>query len=284
MGESLKMTKLLVIGDVIDDIIVVPQGEIRTNTDTRASIEQTLGGSASNVASWAASNKAAVTFVGCVSTKDIERVTKDFEHFGVHCDLQRSQNRTGSLVVLVQGSNRSMLTDRGANQDLDLDELTEHKLAAYKYVYLSGYSILNKSPEEIQSFIRRVHDADSILVIDPGSTGFIEDYGIAKFKEAIGGVDILLPNQEEFALLGTIAKTTIVTKGAFGVDLYIDGAISESFDSVEVESIDPTGAGDSFAGGLLAGLVTGLEMRNAITAGINCAAMAVTTIGARPKL
>ncbi len=278
------MNKVLVIGDVIDDIIVVPSGEIRNNTDTNATIEQTLGGSASNVASWAANQSASVTFVGCVSANDVDRVTQQFESFGVHCDLQTSERNTGSLVVLVQSANRSMLTDRGANQDLNLDELTEHKLAAYKYVYLSGYANLNKTVEEVQSFIERAHQAGALVVIDPGSTGFIKDYGISKFKSAVSGVDILLPNHEEFELLGNIAETTLVTKGDQGVDHYIDGVLSENFSAPVVESIDPTGAGDSFAGGLIAGLANGLEMRNAIAAGINCAAMAVTTIGARPKL
>lgn len=278
------MKKLLVIGDVIDDIIVVPETEIRTNTDTNATIQQTLGGSASNVASWAANQKADVTFVGCISRTDIERVTKQFELYGVKTDLQASDKNTGSLVVIVEGANRSMLTDRGANQDLNLEAISEDQLATYKYVYLSGYSILNKTVDQVQSFITKVHNAGSTLIVDPGSTGFIRDYGIHKFKEAIQKVDILLPNEEEFELIGALAQTTLVTKAAQGVDLYMEGVLTESFDAPKVQSIDPTGAGDSFAGGLLAGLCTGLEMRNAITAGINCAAMAVTTIGARPRL
>ena len=278
------MNKLLVIGDVIDDIIVVPQGQLRTNTDTAATIVQTLGGSASNVASWAANQGADVTFVGCVSSNDIERVTKEFERYGVKCDLQRSELNTGSLVVIVENQNRTMLTDRGANQDLNFDDLTQHKLSSYRYVYLSGYSIFNKTPEQVQSLITKVHDSGALIVVDPGSTGFIKDYGISKFKDAILGVDFLLPNEEEFQVLGSIVKTTLVTKASAGVDLYVDGVLVESFSAPVVDSIDPTGAGDSFAGGALAALVKGLELRNAITAGINCAAMAVTTFGARPKL
>ncbi len=278
------MNKLLVIGDVIDDIIVVPQGEPRTNTDTAATIVQTLGGSASNVASWAARQGADVTFVGCVSSKDVERVTKEFERYGVKCDLQRSELNTGSLVVIVESQNRTMLTDRGANQDLNFDDLTQHKLSSYRYVHLSGYSIFNKTVEQVQSLITKVHDSGAFMVVDPGSTGFINDYGISKFKAAILGVDLLLPNEEEFQVLGSIVKTTLVTKASAGVDLYVDGVLVESFSAPVVDSIDPTGAGDSFAGGALAALVNGVEMRNAITAGINCAAMAVTTLGARPKL
>ena len=182
------MNKLLVIGDVIDDIIVVPETEIRTNTDTNATIQQTLGGSASNVASWAANQKADVTFVGSISRTDIERVTNQFELYGVKTDLQASDKNTGSLVVIVEGANRSMLTDRGANQDLNLEAITENQLATYKYVYLSGYSILNKTVEQVQSFITKVHTAGSVLIVDPGSTGFIKDYGISKFRDAIQNV------------------------------------------------------------------------------------------------
>ena len=73
------MASVLVIGDVIDDIIVVPKEPIRTNTDTDSTITQTLGGSASNIASWAASLGADVTFVGCVNTKDEFRVIDECE-------------------------------------------------------------------------------------------------------------------------------------------------------------------------------------------------------------
>ena len=109
------MSKVLVIGDLIDDIIVVPSGPIRANTDTNASIKQTLGGSASNMASWAAHEGADVTFIGCVGSSDEQRVSNEFESFGVHTQLQTSSLPTGSIVVLVEGASRSMLTDRGAN-------------------------------------------------------------------------------------------------------------------------------------------------------------------------
>jgi hypothetical protein len=42
-------------------------------------------------------------------------------------------------VVLVDGDSRSMLTDRGANQDLNLD-LINTELTQAKIVYLSGYA------------------------------------------------------------------------------------------------------------------------------------------------
>ena len=44
--------RVVVFGDVIDDIIVTPTGDIRPDTDTPASIVRTAGGSAANSAAW----------------------------------------------------------------------------------------------------------------------------------------------------------------------------------------------------------------------------------------
>ena len=55
------MKKVLVIGDVIDDIVVRPLGLIRTDTDTKSDIQITSGGSAANFACWLASFGVSVT-------------------------------------------------------------------------------------------------------------------------------------------------------------------------------------------------------------------------------
>ena len=280
------MERVLVIGDVIDDIIVVPEGQVRANTDTNAQITQTLGGSASNMASWASHEGAEVTFIGCVGSSDKDRVTKEFESFGVHTQLQTSETlKTGSLVVLVEGASRSMLTDRGANKELSLEELTIDYLSDFSYVYLSGYTLFGRSEAEIKNFIFRVQDAGALLAIDPGSSGYIKDFGVEEFKSCVDGVDILLPNEEEFELLSSEpSHITIVTKGSNGVDLYIEGIKTNSFEAEKVTAIDPTGAGDAFAGSLIANLSKGVELHSAIENATKTAAKAVTTIGARPQL
>ena len=279
------MERVLVIGDVIDDIIVVPEGQVRANTDTNAQITQTLGGSASNMASWASNEGAEVTFIGCVGSSDADRVTKEFESFGVHAQLQTSEKSTGSIVVLVEGDSRSMLTDRGANKDLSLEALTIEYLSDFSYVFLSGYTLFGRSEAEIKNFIFRVQDAGALLAIDPGSTGYIKDFGVELFKTCVNGVDILLPNEEEFELLSTESShITIVTRGSHGVDLYIEGIKTDSFEAEKVNAIDPTGAGDAFAGSLIANLSQGVELNSAIANATKTAAKAVTTIGARPQL
>ena len=279
------MVYVLVIGDVIDDIIVVPSGPIRANTDTDSSISQTLGGSASNIACWAASLGADVTFFGCVNSKDEKRVQEQFAEYKVQSALQLSDQPTGSLVVLVEGENRSMLTDRGANMELDITKLVWPFFNTVDYVFISGYTFFGREMIEIKDLIYEAQQGGAMVLIDPGSAGYIKDFGLEKFKEAIYSADVLIPNSEEFELLGTsLSPITIVKKGSAGVDVYAEGILMKSYEAEQVESVDPTGAGDAFSGALVASLANGKNLAEAVEIAISTAAKAVTTIGARPQL
>ena len=66
------MPKVLVVGDVIDDVIVVPHGPIRPDTDTISDIRSSPGGSAGNTASWLGHLGVEVEFVGMVGSTCLE--------------------------------------------------------------------------------------------------------------------------------------------------------------------------------------------------------------------
>src|SRR5690554_3490156 len=108
--------RIVVFGDVIDDIVVVPNGPIRDDTDTPSRISHRAGGSAANVASWLGRQGAGVDFVGRVAASDVPRHEEVLAGFGVTPHLVADEELpTGTIVVLVDGDSRSMLTDRGAN-------------------------------------------------------------------------------------------------------------------------------------------------------------------------
>jgi sugar/nucleoside kinase (ribokinase family) len=284
--------RVLVIGDVIDDIIVRPVGPIRLNTDTTANIEKTLGGSAANVASWLAHLGAEVDFIGCVSETDLTRNLSNFKRFGVNAELQTSKTKpTGSIVVLVENQNRSMLTDRGANQELNFDLITD-SLLDVGLVYVSGYALLGKTQKSITALFDRVKKAGALIAIDPGSTGFIEDYGVSEYKEVLLGADLLFPNQEEADLLDLEKKVplTVITMGKEGARaVFKDGSQIEK-PALEVETLDPTGAGDAFCAGFIGSLIkaedfnllTKSQIETALVSGIEAGSRAVGLIGARP--
>lgn len=284
--------KLLVIGDVIDDIIVVPEHAIRPNTDTNARIEKTLGGSAANVAAWAAFSGASVQFLGCVGRDDLARNESNFATAGVSASLQVSDRPTGSIVVLVDGDSRSMLTDRGANQDLNLDAI-DAEMADAEMVYLSGYALLGKTTESVLGLIERAHAHGALVAVDPGSTGYIADYGVERYRELLKHVDVCFPNLEEAELLRLdgLVPLLVVTDGERGATAQFGEGQELGASGLTVASVDPTGAGDAFCGAFLArfaesvaGLSDSASVEAALNAGIAAGAKAVTTLGARPTL
>jgi sugar/nucleoside kinase (ribokinase family) len=284
------MTKILVIGDVIEDVIVIPESEIRPNTDTKSTIHKSMGGQAANVASWLAYLGVQTRFVGCVGLSDVRKLDSELDQHGIETALQSSAKPTGSLVVLVQGESRSMLTDRGANLDLNLRAIDPSGFAA---VYLSGYSLLGREIDEINNFAARVRQAGALLAIDPGSYGFIEDHGVEQFKKLISEADLVFPNLEEDQLLGLSGKIklNVVTKGNNGAEaLWSDGK-SVQVQGIATESKDPTGAGDAFCAGFLARLVAepGFQelsvesVQLALESGVETGSKAVQLVGARPS-
>lgn len=284
------MSKILVIGDVIEDVIVIPESEIRPNTDTKSAIHKSMGGQAANVASWLAFLGVQTRFVGCVGLADVRKLEAELDQIGIEAALQSSAKPTGSLVVLVQGASRSMLTDRGANLDLNLRAIDPTGFAA---VYLSGYSLFGRALGEIKDFAARVRQAGAILAIDPGSYGFIEDHGLEEFKELISEADLIFPNFEEDQLLGLsgVVALNVVTKGQNGAEAHWASGKSVEIAGLATESIDPTGAGDAFCAGFLASLVASEHFQDlrsevvqkALKSGVEAGSKAVSLVGARPS-
>ena len=284
------MSKILVIGDVIEDVIVIPESEIRPNTDTNSAIHKSMGGQAANVASWLAFLGVQTRFVGCVGLTDVRKLEAELDQIGIEAALQSSAKPTGSLVVLVQGASRSMLTDRGANLDLNLRSIDPTGFAA---VYLSGYSLFGRALGEIKDFAARVKQAGALLAIDPGSYGYIKDHGLEDFKELISEADLIFPNLEEDQLLGLsgVVALNVVTKGQNGAEAHWASGQSVEVAGLASESIDPTGAGDAFCAGFLASLVAGEGFQDlgpelvqmALKSGVEAGSKAVQLVGARPS-
>jgi len=96
--------------------------------------------------------------------------------------------------------------------------------------------------------------------------------------------DVFFMNEEEACLLfgvldqvkTTAGKLLFVTLGAKGA-LVVQGDEQTHIDAVHADVIDPTGAGDSFCGAVLAGLMTTLTP---VTAAHKGSVLAAVTIGA----
>ncbi len=267
----------MVVGDVIDDVIVVPHGPIRPDTDTVSDIRSTAGGSAGNTASWLGHLGAEVEFVGMVAEKDVARHSAEFERNGVTSRLQGHPTLpTGAIVILVEGEKRAMLTERGANDSLDYDAID---VAGFDALHLTGYSLFKREDAApVTALIQRARAAGLEVCVDPGSAGFLLDYGVERFLAAIAGATILVPNLDESRVLGDVDFPIVaVTMDREGV--LVNGVRVEP---VETTIVDPTGAGDAFTAGFLVALLDGDDPSTAASAGARLAAEAVSAMGARP--
>ncbi|MEW6188062.1 MAG: carbohydrate kinase family protein [Thermodesulfobacteriota bacterium] len=125
-------------------------------------------------------------------------------------------------------------------------------------------------------------------IFDPGQS--IPMLGAKELLAAIEGCRILISNDYELELImnktgmnktALLQKTgsIIVTLGDMGSRIFT--ADSEKFiPAVEPARVeDPTGAGDSYRGGLISGLVKGMDIEQAAKLGSVCASFAVECYG-----
>lgn len=284
MAES----HVLVVGDVIDDIVVVPAGAIRVDTDTVSSIRQVPGGSAANTAAWLGSLGVDVALAACVGQDDLTRCTVELASHGVAPLLTTSTKPTGAIVVLVEGDNRSMLTSRGANADLDLNAITRFD----RHLHITGHTLAAADPAAFQSLIARAVAAGSTVSACPGSSAYVDDLGAETFLAAIAGATVLIASigegraltgladvAEVASALADLYPTVVLTLGGQGV--LVDGV---HVPAISASSVDPTGAGDAFTAGFLSEWLRTSDAAAAVIRGTEVAATAVARVGGRPPV
>src|ERR1700733_6113588 len=120
-------SSVLVIGDVMTDVVVRPEGPLARGSDRRASISIQPGGSAATQAARPASFGVTVDFVARVGAADVESETARFRAIGVAPHLVGDPGReTGRLIPLIDpDGERSFLTDRGANEALEASDIPD---------------------------------------------------------------------------------------------------------------------------------------------------------------
>jgi sugar/nucleoside kinase (ribokinase family) len=292
----LRALRALVIGDVMTDVIVQPEGPVLRGSDRRASITVQPGGSAANQAAWLAHYGAAVDFAARVGAADIEGETARFKEIGVTPHLVGDLNReTGRLIALIDADGeRSFLTDRGANEALEARDISDALIASASHISLSGYSFFAPSPRAaVLDVMRRV--GDKPISVDPASAEFLREVGADNFLAWTQGAAILFPNEEEAAVLAGSADPetqcarlathyplVVIKRGAAGAEA-AQGARRWRIKAAKTEPVDTTGAGDAFVAGFLAARLTGADIPIALGRAAAAGAVASTIVGGQPR-
>jgi sugar/nucleoside kinase (ribokinase family) len=288
--------RILVVGDVMTDIIVRPEGPLARGSDRRASIAVEPGGSAANQAVWLAAFGVAVDLVARVGLKDLESESARLASAGVTPHLAGDPERpTGRLIALIDPSGeRSFFTDRGANDALSAADIPDALIAGASLIHLSGYSFFAPSPREAALHVMRRAGATPVSV-DPASAEFLREVGPEAFFEWTQGTAILFPNVDEAAVLtGSADPEThcarlaaryplvVVKRGESGCEA-ASGATRWRVASPKVEIVDTTGAGDAFVAAFLAARLQGADIDAALKRAVAAGSDAATRVGGRPK-
>jgi sugar/nucleoside kinase (ribokinase family) len=287
--------KVLVIGDVMIDLIVRPEGPLAIGSDRRSKIVARPGGSAANQAVWLAHFGVAVTFVGRVGAGDHAAQTAMFREAGVEPHLVADKAfETGRLIALIDPSGeRSFLTDRGANDALSEADIPDALVAAADLIHLSGYSFVAAQPR--QAVRRLLARAGATPVsVDPASAEFLREMGPENFFAWTRGAQLCFPNGEEAEVLtgcedraaqmADLARhyaLAVVKRGAEGCEA---AAGEERWRAMTplAKVIDTTGAGDAFVAGFLAAQLGGAPIEECLARACAAGAAATEIVGGRP--
>ena len=289
------MSRIVVLGDVMVDVVVRLSVPLAPGSDAPAVIRFHGGGSAANTAAWLAEAGAEPVLVGRVGDDERGRAARDeLSAAGVTALLAADPELpTGTCVVIVgPDGERTMAPDAGANDGLSDADLSDEALVAARHLHVAGYALLRAgSRPAARAAISRALELEMTVSVDPSSTALLSP----EFLDHAAGAGLLLPNADEARMLSGESDPeraarvlaarfgeVVMTLGAGGA-LWTDGRDSVRADAVPVEAaVDSTGAGDAFAAGLLAARLDGAAPAEALAAGARLAAEAVARPGGRP--
>jgi sugar/nucleoside kinase (ribokinase family) len=281
---------LCTIGDLIEDVVVWLSAEPNLGTDTDSIIQRTRGGSAANVAMFAALTGTESRFIGQVGNDALgQQLCSSLQQAGVDVCVV-AEGRTGSIVVLVQpNGERTFLTDRGVASHLSL--VNASLMANVGILHVPSYSLVTEPLASTSLlYIKAAQSLGAVISIDASSTSVLEHFGVARYKSLIQSIQpqVFLCNEDEAGLLGVGvtedmpgAALTVIKRGAHSTL-----AISQNNERSEVavapvaNIVDTTGAGDAFAAGFLPTFVATNDVEVAIARGHAVAARVLRSPGA----
>lgn len=284
------MGKLLVVGTVAFDTIETPFGKT----------DKILGGAATYIGLAARS-------VSKVKTAIVSVVGEDFPE--THLQLFKENNIDISGLEIVRGEKTFFWSGKYHN-DLNVRDtlVTElNVLAGFKPQVPENFKdadivmLGNLHPSVQLSVIAQMSKTPKLIVLD--TMNFWMDHTLEILLEVIKKVDVITINDQEarqlsgeYSLVKAAAKIhtmgpkyVVIKKGEHGALLFHNSHVFFAPALPLEEVFDPTGAGDSFAGGFVGYLaesenISFENLKNAVIHGANVASFCVEKFGTQRLL
>jgi sugar/nucleoside kinase (ribokinase family) len=282
---------LVCVGDVMLDIRVDADA-LKRGGDVHGRVLLQPGGTSSNAAVWAAWAGASSRVHGRIGDDLPGRtITGALADRGVDVAVTVDPGApTGTMLVLHEPGERSMVADRGANARLAPGDLPPRIEAGA--VLVSGYLLLH--PEGHDAAMAALERAEASWVgVEAASWPLVEAFGVERFFESSASANAVFANGQEARTLtgrdgadaaqrlGERYRLAAVKLGERGAVLVVDGVRYDA-ETTPITELDPTGAGDAFDGVVLASLARGSEPAEALALGCRAGAMVAASLDAWP--
>jgi sugar/nucleoside kinase (ribokinase family) len=225
----------------------------------------TLGSSSAIVAHNLAALGSRVGLQSRIGDDELGQIALDrLRHAGVDVSQVRvvpGTAKTGLTVILPRTGWRNILTYSGTISEFCWDDLDLDYLADSRHFHLSSYYLQSGLRPRVGELLQRLKQSGLTISLDTNDDP--ADTWQGGLLDVLRHVDILLPNEREATkIAGTEDLETAIEKLAKLVPVLVvklgrQGALAqrgnERFISpaLQVDAIDPVGAGDSFDAGFL---------------------------------
>lgn len=270
------MTDILVIGSVnLDFSASVSRLPVAGETITGAELHCFPGGKGANQALAARRLGANVQLIACVGNdaKASEALTL-LNEGGVdlsRCVIDDTAATGVALICVAPSGENHIVVAPGANATLTYDRFNLPAAEALICQLEVPQETITQAASEFSGFV--------CVNLAPASE--VDD-------ALLTHADLLIVNETESAWYGdrlSMCRGIVATTyGERGAELHKDGNLIAEATPPPVETVDTTGAGDTFTAALTLALVEGREPEHCLVFACTAAAMATTKRGAQPSL
>jgi 5-dehydro-2-deoxygluconokinase len=303
IASRLLVNRFAVLGRVGMDLYADPPG---TRIEEARAFTTALGGSAGNIAVALARQGAEVTLVSCVSDDAVGRFClAELDRYGVgraHVRAVPGEARNSLAVTETRAEGCQTVLYRNGAADLALTEADVRAVdfATFGALVVTGTALASEpSRGACLAAMARAREAGALTVLDVDYRAYSwtsPEMARQTCLGAAGAADIVIGNDVEFGLMAggmdeglALARHladqgavfTVYKRGPEGSTTFAGGAVLDT-PVIRVDALKPTGAGDGFMGGLMAGLAQGHDLATALRRGSATAAIIVAGIGCAP--
>ncbi len=219
---------------------------------------------------------------------------------GIDVALAEKDEPTGvSGVVVTPDHERTMFTYLGACRHFAPEDAAWDFLRDARIFYTTGYMWDTESQlATLRAVAAKASEWGVPIAFDLADPFVVDRYRAELSEWVRGRVSVLFANRDELSRMtgrvgededillaaADLAETVVMKVGARGCLVLHGGRVAARIPGERVQAVDSTGAGDSFAGGFLYGLIRGLRLDDCGRLANRIAARVVAQEGCRVDL